>query len=56
MAKRVDIKHVREHASFEAVLAHYGVALTGSTEQRKIRVDVAAVPDRPELAGFAPAG
>ncbi|MCG8357074.1 MAG: CHC2 zinc finger domain-containing protein [Kiloniellales bacterium] len=33
-AQRVDIKYVREHADFAAVLAHYGVALKGDGPQR----------------------
>ncbi|MCG8510428.1 MAG: CHC2 zinc finger domain-containing protein, partial [Rhodospirillales bacterium] len=32
--KRVDIKHVREHADFAAVLEHYGVKLRGTGPQR----------------------
>lgn len=31
---RVDFKHVRAHASFEAVAAHYSVSLLGKGEQR----------------------
>ena len=33
-AKHVDIKYVREHADFAAVLEHYGVALRGTGPQR----------------------
>lgn len=33
-AKRVDIKFVREHADFAAVLEHYGVELRGTGPQR----------------------
>ena len=32
--ERVDFKHVREHASFEPVIAHYGLVLQGKGDQR----------------------
>jgi len=32
----VDFAHVKEHASFERVLAHYNLALTGHAAQRAI--------------------
>ena len=33
-SERIDFKHVREHASFEPVLAHYGLVLQGKGDQR----------------------
>ena len=33
-SNRVDFKHVREHASFEAVAAHYDIALFGKGDQK----------------------
>src|SRR4051794_30279891 len=33
-AQRIDFKHVREQANFEAVASHYGLVLIGKGDQR----------------------